>query len=321
MRVFVAGGTGAVGRRLVPMLVAEGDRVTVSTRSPANAGVFAGLGVETVVADGLDRDAVMRAVSAAAPEVVIHQMTRIAGVTNMKRFDEAFAPTIRLRTEGTDHLVEAARAAGARRIVAQSFGNWNYARTGGPVKTEADPLDSAPPSSMRRSLEAIRHLESAVVEAGGIEGVALRYANLYGPGTAWAEGGELVALVRERKLPVVGDGAGVWSFVHIDDAAVATVLACRSSAPGVVNVADDDPAPAAVWLPAIAQAVGAPPPRHIPAWIGRLAAGEAGVSMFTRIRGASNEKARRELGWRLRYPTWRTGFEEGLADAPQRAAA
>ena len=321
MRVFVAGGTGAIGRRLVPMLAADGDHVTVSTRTPRAAYAFAGLGVETVVADGLDREAVMRAVTRAEPDVVVHQMTSLAGVTNLRRFDEAFALTNRLRSEGTDHLVEAARAAGARRVVAQSFGNWDYARAGGPVKSEQDPLDPAPPASMRRSLQAIRHLESAVLGADGIDGVALRYANLYGPGTGWAEGGELLGLIRGRKLPVIGDGAGVWSFVHVDDAATATLAACHGDA-GVYNVADDEPAPAAVWLPALAEAVGAPPPRHVPAWIGRLAAGEAGVSMFTRIRGASNEKARSELGWRPRYATWRTGFREGLAeDARQTAEA
>ena len=315
MRVFVAGGTGAVGRCLVPMLVAGGDRVTVSSRSPGAPGAFAGLGVETVVADGLDRDAVKRAVARAEPDVVVHQMTSIPRRMDMKRFDEAFEATIRLRIEGTDHLVEAARAAGAVRIVAQSFGNWTYVRSGGAVKTEEDPLDPAPPASMRRSLDAIRHLESAVLDADGIEGVALRYANLYGPGTAWSAGGELLELVRARKLPLIGGGGGVWSFVHVNDAAAATVAACRAGAPGVYNVADDEPAPAAVWLPALAETLGARPPRHVPAWIGRLAAGDAGVSMFTRIRGASNERAKRELGWRLRHASWRTGFREALADA------
>jgi nucleoside-diphosphate-sugar epimerase len=261
-------------------------------------------------------------VARAEPDVVIHQMTSIPRRTDMKRFDEAFGPTIRLRTEGTDHLVEAARAAGAGRIVAQSFGNWTYARTGGPVKTEEDPFDPDPPASMRRSLEAIRHLESAVLDADGIEGVVLRYANLYGPGTSWSEGGELLELVHRRRLPLIGDGAGVWSFVHVDDAASATVVACHAGAPGVYNVADDEPAPAAVWLPALAEAVGAGPPRRVPAWIGRLAAGEAGVSMFTRIRGASNERAKRELGWRPRHPSWRAGFREGPAGAlPQTARA
>jgi nucleoside-diphosphate-sugar epimerase len=204
---------------------------------------------------------------------------------------------------------------GARRFVAQSFGGWNYERTGGPVKTEDDPLDPAPPVQMRRSLEAIRHLEAAVLGADGIEGIVLRYGGFYGPGTNLGPNGDFVQQVRKRRLPIVGDGAGVWSFAHVDDAARATMLAIDRGAPGVYNVADDRPAPAAVWLPELAKAVGAPRPRRVPVWLGRLAAGSVGVSMFTQIRGISNVKAKRELGWEPAWPDWREGFRHGL-DAP-----
>lgn len=313
MKVFVAGGSGAVGRRLIPQLVARGYEVAATTRSHEQARVLYELGATPFVADGLDREAILSAVVRAEPEVVVHQMTGLADATNLRRFDQAFALTNRLRTEGTAHLLEAARAVGARRLIAQSFGNWNYERTGGPVKTEADPLDPEPPRSMSRSLAAIVALESAVV---GVGGVALRYGNLYGPGTGTATDGQLVQLMRKRQLPLIGDGEGVWSFVHVDDAAAATVAAIERGAPGSYNVADDVPVAAKVWLPELARILEAKPPRHVPAWAGRLLAGEAAVSMFTRIRGASNVKAKRELAWRLRFPSWRTGFREGLADSP-----
>jgi nucleoside-diphosphate-sugar epimerase len=222
-----------------------------------------------------------------------------------------FAETNRLRTDGTDHLLEAAEAAGVRRVVAQSFGNWNYERTGGPVKTEDDPLDPTPPGSMRESLAAIRHLESAVT-ATELEGVVLRYANLYGPGTGTARDGQFVELAHKRQLPIIGGGKGVWSFVHVDDAAAATVAAVEHGEPGVYNVADDEPAEARDWVQELAAIVGAKPPRNVPAWLGRLAAGEAVVSMFTAIRGASNAKAKRELGWRPGFTTWRDGFRVEL---------
>jgi 2-alkyl-3-oxoalkanoate reductase len=316
MKVFVAGATGVIGRPLVRRLVAGGFQVVAMTRSPSKSDTLRQLGVEAVVADGLDGQAVRRAVLAAEPEVVIQQMTGLTGIGSFKRFDDDFALTNRLRTEGGDHLIEAARAAGARRVIVQSFGNWNYERAGGPVKTEEDPFDADPPAMMRRSLEAIRHLEDAVLEAEGIEGVALRFGNFYGPGTGFAEDGNLVRLVRNRRLPIIGNGAGIWSFVHVDDAALATVAAIEHGAPGVYNIADDEPAPVAVWLPELAKAVEAKPPRHVPVWLGRLAAGEAGVSVFTRIRGASNAKAKRELEWRLGFPTWREGFCYGLTEPP-----
>jgi 2-alkyl-3-oxoalkanoate reductase len=315
MKVFLAGGSGAIGRRLIPLLVARGYEVAATTRSPEKARVLFELGATPIVADGLDREAVMTAVIRAEPEVVIHQMTGLTDATNLRRFDEAFALTNRLRTEGTDHLLEAARAVGARRMIAQSFGNWNYERAGAAVKTEAAPLDPDPPSSMSRTLAGIVHLESTVLGAMDLDGLALRYGNLYGPGTGTAEDGQLVELIRKRQLPLIGDGAGVWSFVHVDDAAGATIAAIERGAPGVYNIADDEPAPASEWLPELARILGAKPPRHLPVWVGRLAAGEAVVSMFTRIRGASNAKAKSELAWRLRFPSWRQGFRGGLGDS------
>jgi nucleoside-diphosphate-sugar epimerase len=319
MKVFVAGASGAVGRRLVPLLIAAGHEVVASTRRRENTGALAELGVTPVVADGLDRLSLVRAIADAEPEVVVHQMTGLSGMTDLKQFDEVFELTNRLRCEGTDHLIEGARAAGARRVVAQSYGNWNYERSGGPVKTEDDPLDPAPPETMRPTLDAIRHLERAVTRTDGIDGVALRYANLYGPGTHFAEDGDLVEQVRRRRLPIVGSGEGVWSFVHVDDAARATVAAIEHGPPGIYNVADDDPATAAVWLPRLAEAVGAKPPWHIPEWVGRIAAGEAAVSMFTQIRGASNGKAKRDLFWTPRHRSWRDGFRSELG--PVGAAA
>jgi nucleoside-diphosphate-sugar epimerase len=317
MKVFVAGASGALGRRLVPILVANGHEVVGMTRSPEATALVRVLGAEPVVADGLDRVAVTRAVVGAEPEVVIHQMTALTGVTSFRKFDDEFALTNRLRTEGLDHLLGAARTAGARRFIAQSYGNWIYERTGGPTKTEDDPLDSNPPARMSRTLAAIRYLESALADTDDIEGIALRYANFYGPGSAQiAEDGALVNQVRKRRLPIIGDGAGVWSFIHYDDAATATMLALDRGAPGVYNIADDEPAPVSVWLPELAAVLGAKPPRRVPVWLGRFVAGEPGVFLFTQIRGASNTKAKRELGWQLIYPSWRNGFRRGLADTP-----
>jgi 2-alkyl-3-oxoalkanoate reductase len=314
MKVFVAGATGAVGRRLVPVLVANGHEVAALTRSAEKADSLRAAGADPVVADGLDRDAVMKAIVRTEPEVVVHQMTGLTDAKSFKRFDAEFALTNRLRTEGTDHMLAAARAAGARRFVVQSYGNWNYERTGAGPKTEDDPLDSDPPPNQRESIEAIRHLEQAVAGAPGIDGLALRYGNFYGPGTGFALDGDLVELVRKRRLPIVGDGAGVWSFIHVDDAATATLGAIERGAPGAYNVVDDEPAPVAEWLPELARAVDAKPPRHVPVWLGRLATGEVGVSMMTRIRGSSNAKAKRELGWQPRYRSWRDGFRTGLGD-------
>jgi 2-alkyl-3-oxoalkanoate reductase len=316
MKVFVAGASGAMGKRLVPQLVAGGYEVVALTRSEAKAGALRAVGAQAVVADALDRPAVIQGVMRTEPEVVIHQLSGLTGVKSFKNFDREFALTNRLRTEGTDYLLEGARAAGARRFIAQSYGNWNYARTGSELKTEDDPFDPSPPRNQTESLKAIRYVEEAVVGANGIEGIALRYANFYGPGTGFALDGDIVKQVRKRQLPLVGDGGGVWSFVHMDDAATAAINAIDHGTPGVYNIVDDQPVAVATWLPALAEAVGAKPPRHVPVWLGRLAAGEVGVSMMTQIRGTSNAKAKRELGFAPRYPSYREGFAKGLGDVP-----
>jgi 2-alkyl-3-oxoalkanoate reductase len=321
MRIFVAGATGALGRRLVPQLVAGGHEVTGMTRSPGKAGWLRAAGAEPVVADALDRDDVLRVVAAARPEVVVHQLTDLAAMTNFRRFDAGFAATNRLRTEGTDHLLAAARAAGARRLVAQSFAGWPFARVGGPVKTEDDPLDPDPPAELRRTLDAIRHLEAAVAQAEGIEGLVLRYGGFYGPGTSAGEGGYVLEDLRRRRFPIVGAGTGVWSFVHIDDAAAATVAAVERGTPGIYQIVDDDPAPVAEWLPVLAEAAGARPPRRVPVWAARLLGGEHGVVLMTEVRGASNAKAKRELGWRPAWPSWRQGFRTGLGDHREAGSA
>lgn len=316
MKVFVAGGSGAMGRRLVPRLVADGYEVVAMIRDEGKAPWLRSVGAQPVVADALDGAAVAGAVRASKPEIVIHQLTALAGVQGLKNFDKEFALTNRLRTEGTDHLLEAAQAVGVRRVVAQSYGNWNYERTGSAIKTEQDPFDPDPPANQVKSLQAIRYIENAVLNADGIEGIALRYGNFYGPGTGLDLGGDIVAQVRKRRLPIVGDGAGIWSFVHIDDAAAAAVAAIGHGQPGVYNIADDEPAPVAAWLPDLAAVLGAKPPRHVPVWLGRLAAGEVGVSMMTRIRGTSSARAKAELGWSPRYQTYREGFRKGLGDVP-----
>ena len=316
MRVCVAGASGALGRRLIPLLVASGHEVIAMTRSPQKVKTLQRQGVETVIADGLDRDAVLKAMATVRPEIVIHQMTSLAKTKSLRRFDEEFAVTNRLRTEGTDYLIEAARAAGARRIIAQSYGNWNYERTGTALKDENDPFDPNPPVNQRRSLQAIRYCEAGVVGALGIEGLALRYGNFYGPNTGFSLNGDVVSQVRKRQLPIIGDGAGIWCFIHVDDAASATIAAMTRGTPGAYNVVDDEPAPVARWLPELARAVSAKPPWHVPVWLARLVVGEVGVSMMTQIRGASNARARRELGWQPRYSSWREGFWTGLDDIP-----
>ena len=314
MKVFVAGATGALGRQLVSMLAANGHEVTGLTRSPAKQDLLRSLGARPVVADALDPDAVARSVAEAEPEVIVHQLTALAGSLDMRHIERDFAATNRLRTEGTDHLLAAGHAMGIRRFVAQSYAGWPFARTGGPVKSEADPLDPTPPAALRSTLDAIRHVEDAVTAAGWTEGVVLRYGGFYGPGTSIAlkPDGEHVELLRKRKFPVVGRGTGVWSFIHIEDAAAATVAAVEHGTRGIYNVVDDEPAPVSEWLPAVAGAVGAKPPMRLPRWLGRLAAGEAATVMMTESRGASNEKAKRELGWQPRYPSWRQGFAAGL---------
>ncbi len=315
MKVFLAGGSGVVGSHLIPQLIARGHEVVATTTRPERAAAVEAAGAQAVVVDLLDGEAVAAAVQAAEPEVVVHQATALSGPVSLRRFDAAFALTNRLRTEGLDNLLAAAVAAGAPRFVAQSYTGWPNARSGALVKTEADPLDPNPPAAARESLAAIRKLEAAVTGSDGVAGVVLRYGSFYGPGTGLGEGGEQVELIRRRKLPLVGSAAGVWSFVHIDDAASATVAVIEGRGGGLYNVVDDDPAPVAEWLPALARALGAKPPRHVPVWLARMLIGEHGIAMMTEMRGSSNEKAKRELGWRPAWPSWRDGFEHGLAPA------
>jgi len=305
MHIFLAGATGAVGQALVPLLISNGHTVTGTTRSPAKVERLRAQGVEPVVLDGLDGDAVRAAVAAAKPDAIVHQMTALSGDLDLRRFERSFAPTNRLRTQGTQNLLSAAWESGVERVVAQSFAGWPAARVGGPVKTEDDPLDQHPPKQVRSTLEAILGLETMVTEAGGI---ALRYGGFYGPGTSFTPGGEQWEAVRARKLPIIGDGGGVWSFCHIDDVAGGTLAALEHGAPGrVYNICDDEPAPVREWLPAVAESIGAPPPRHLPRWVGRLM-GEHLVTMMCEIRGASNARAKRELGWAPAWPSWREGI-------------
>jgi len=309
MRVFVAGATGAIGKQLVPRLVAAGHEVVGMTRSESKSVLLSELGATPVVADALDPDQVANAVATAQPEVIVHELTAIESV-DIRHFDRSFAQTNRLRTDATDHLLSAGRAVGVKRFVAQSYGAWPYVRAGGPVKTEEDPLDDNPPPGMRESFAAIKHLEGAVLGAEWTEGIVLRYGGFYGPGTSLAPGGEQAEIVRQRKFPVIGDGGGVWSFIHIADAAEATLAAIERGRRGIYNVTDDDPAPVSEWLPALAQTLGAKPPMRVPRWVGRLLASQAAVVMMTEIRGASNQKAKRELGWQPAHPSWRQGFAE-----------
>jgi nucleoside-diphosphate-sugar epimerase len=306
MRVFVAGASGAIGTRLVPRLIERGHEVTGTCRSPEKAERLRALGAEPVVLDLLEREAVIEAVVAAKPDAIVHEATALADVRFSRNLDRTFAQTNRLRSEGTDALVAAARDADVRRFVAQSFASFRYAREGGPVKTEDDPLDPAPVSTTRETNAAMRHLEEAVADAGGI---ALRYGGFYG-----AANDGLLEPVRRRQFPIVGDGGGVSSFIHLDDAATATVLALEHvGGPAVYNIVDDEPAPVREWLPVLASVLGAKPPRRFPRWLARLFAGEAGVVMGTEARGAFNAKAKRELGWTLRYPSWREGFPAAYA--------
>jgi nucleoside-diphosphate-sugar epimerase len=305
MHVYLAGGTGVVGRRLIPQLVARGHRVTATTRSPAKTTLLERLGAQAAVVNGLDGTAVGESVAKAEPDAVVHQMTALVGPMDVKHFDRYFAMTNQLRTVGLDHLLDAARANGVPHVVAQSYTGWPNIRSGGWVKDEDDPLDPAPPKAQRETLAGIRYLEEAVQKA---DGAVLRYGGFYGDAAD-----PMLLLVRKRRFPIVGGGTGYLSFVHLDDAAGATVLALEQRARGVFNVVDDEPAPASQWLPYLADCLGAKPPMRLPVWLARLAAGEVAVSMLTSTRGSSNARAKRELGWELRWPTWREGFRHGLA--------
>ena len=309
MHVFVAGGTGVLGRRLVPQLVARGHEVTATSTSPTKLGALQRLGAQAVVMNGLDAASVSEAVAAARPDVIVHQMTGLgmthAGKPDFKHFDRWAEPTIRLRTEGTDNLLAAAEASGVRHVVAQGYACWNGLRQGGWVKTEEDPLDLEEGTAAHTSMLALRHVEEAVGKAGG---AVMRYGGLYGPGAI----DDQVTLVRKRQYPLVGRGTGHHSWVHLDDAAGATVLAVEQRAVGVFNIVDDEPAPVSEWLPRLAECAGAKRPMRVPPWLARLLAGEVAVVMMTEARGFSNAKAKRELGWQLRYPSWRQGFEAAL---------
>jgi len=306
MNIFLAGATGAIGRTLIPQLIEHGHTVTGTTRSSAKADELRALGATPAVVDGLDREAVVSAVREARPDAIVHQLTALTGLNDPRKFAQSFAMTNRLRTEGTDNLLAAAEEVGAT-LVAQSYAGWPYEPVGGPVKTEDDPLMADPPKQMRAALDAIRHVERVVPAAGGM---ALRYGGFYGPGTGIARGGEQWQAIHERKFPVVGDGGGVWSFCHIEDAASATIAALERPVPGaILNICDDEPAPVREWLPAIAAEVGAKPPRHIPRWVARLMGAHL-VHIMCTARGASNARAKEALGWTPSVPTWRDGFAQ-----------
>jgi 2-alkyl-3-oxoalkanoate reductase len=313
MRVFVAGGTGALGRRLVPLLIHRGHEVAGLARSHARAEWLQRSGATAMFGDALDRDAVIRAVVRAKAEVVVHELTAFSKLgTNLRRFERDVAETNRLRTEGTQILLDASLAAGATRFVAQSFAGWTYARDGVPVKTESDPFDPDPLPPMRGAMDALRVHEAAILQAVDLDGIVLRYGTFYGPGTSFGRDGVYVREIRRRRFPIIGDGGGVWSFAHVDDVANATVAAIEHGEPGVYNVVDDEPAPVATWLPELAAVIGAKPPLHVPAWLGKLVAGELAVLAMNDIRGSSNAKAKRELDWHLSYASWREGFRHGL---------
>jgi len=318
MRVFVAGASGVVGRSLLPVLMKAGHKVIGMTRSENKRRLVQEMGAEHVAADALDRQAVLRAITQTEPDVVVHEMTAIPQNLNLRNFDQQFALTNRLRSEGTDNLLQAALAVGTRRFVVQSYAGWPYARIGGPVKTDEDPLDPNPPAVFRASLAAIRHIETTVPESSRIHGIVLRYGSFYGPGTS---GAWMLDQVRKRRLPVIGSGGAVWSFIHIDDVATATLAAVEGGHTGIYNIVDDEPAPVSVWLPELARMVHAKPPMHVPAWIARLAVGEAGVIMMTEARGSSNQKAKNDLRWTPRWKSWRDGFQHEVNSAEQPLAA
>jgi len=312
MKVLVTGGTGAIGKFLLPLLLENRHEVVALTRSVTKAPQLEDSGVSAIIVDPLDKPRLTAAVRRAEPDVIIHQLTALSGVGNFRKFDQEFALTNRFRTEVTDTRLAAARTLGTRRFIAQSYCGWPYAKKGGPVKTEEDPLDPTPPESFARTLAAIRYLEGTVSKTTFLEAIALRYGMFYGPGTSIGKGGAILKMTRKRRFPIVGGGGGVWSFIHILDAARATVAAISRGAPGIYNIVDDDPAKVATWLPALAKAIEAKPPYRIPHWLGELTIGKAGVSIMTQIRGCSNAKAKRELNWTPIYPSWRIGFVDSL---------
>jgi nucleoside-diphosphate-sugar epimerase len=317
MKIFVAGATGAIGKRLIPMLVDARHTVIGTTQHADKMRSIHSAGATPMLVNALNKNEVLDAVQKTQPEIIIHQLTAIPINLNLRHFDEDFRVTNRLRTEGTDHLLTAARLAGVRRFIAQSYAGW-YARTGSWIKTEDDPLISNGISDGRQSLDATIYVEKTVLAEKEMESFVLRYGSFYGPGTSLAPGSWFFEGVRKRSVPVVGGGTGYWSFIHIDDAAAATLAAVESSNPGLYNITDDEPAPVSTWLPYLAGALGAKPPRHVPKWLARMATGEYGVAVMTELRGSSNRKAKSSLPWKLKWPTWRQGFARGVSDTPVR---
>ncbi len=313
MKIFIAGGTGAVGKYLLPLLIENKHDVVALTRSPQKTGMVEEIGAKAVIADVFNKNELKSAIQNAKPEIIIHQLTGLSGAeNNFKKFDKEFTLTNRFRTEVLDTMLEAAHTVGARRFIAQSFCGWPYAHEGGPVKSEEDPLDPTPPESFSKSLAAIRHLENALLADKDMECIVLRYGIFYGPNTSISINGSVVDTIRKRKLPMVGEGNGIWSFTHIEDAARACVVAIAKGLPGIYNIVDDEPAPVSTWLPFLANAVGAKPPLKIPAWLAKFFIGDGGVTMMTKNRGGSNAKAKEKLSWKPKYTSWRIGFAEGL---------
>lgn len=322
MKIFVAGATGAVGRPLVSALIKAGHSVTGLTRTASKAESIKKMGAEPVIADGLDAAAIEAVMASTRPDAVIHEMTDLTGASDLRHFDRTFASSNQLRTNGTDNLLTAARKTGVKRVIAQSFCGWPYARAGGAIKTEADALDPDPPAELRATLRAIQYLEQTVTDSVRPEGIVLRYGAFYGPGTGMLDRA-MLEQVRHRRTPLIGDGAGWWSFIHVEDAAAATVKAVERGKPGgIYNITDDDPAQVRDWLPTLARIVGAKRPHHLPSWIARVVAGKHLVSMMTHVRAGSNAKAKAELGWQPAHPSWRSGFAEIVHQsiAHQRAA-
>jgi nucleoside-diphosphate-sugar epimerase len=317
MKIFLAGATGAIGKPLLPMLVSAGHTVTATTQHEDKMMSIHSAGAIPMLVNALNKQEVLGAVEKARPEIIIHQLTAIPANLNLRHFDEGFALTNRLRIEGTDYLLAAARAVGARRFIAQSYAGW-YARTGDWIKTEDDPLISTGISDGRKTLDATIHVETAVLKERAIEGFVLRYGSFYGPGTSLAPGAWFFEGVRQRRVPIVGTGSAYWSFIHIDDAAAATLEAVTASTPGIYNITDDEPAPVSVWLPYLAEVLGAKPPRRVPKWLARLAVGEYGVAAMMELRGSSNRKAKLLLSWKLKWPTWREGFKKGFENPTRR---
>lgn len=316
MRVFVTGASGAIGAYLIPHLIERGHEVVATTRTREKVERLRGLGADAVVLDGLDAAAVGEAIARATPDAIIHEMTALSGKADMRRFDRWFAETNELRTRGTAHLLASARVSDVRRFIVQSYTGWNNPRTGGPVKTEADGFDPSPLPGQRETLEAMQRMEASVLDAP-LEGVVLRHANLYGPRSF----DTVTSPVKKRMFPIIGNGAGVWSWLHHEDAAIAAIDALERAEPGVYNIADDEPAEVNEWLPYLASVIGAGKPFRVPVWLGRLLAGDVVVRMMTEGRGSSNARAKAAFGWRPTRPSWRQGFPELISPAPRNIQA